>query len=1132
VSRPTRVLAAVIASALAAGAAVVTTAAPAPAHSVGARLPELHPAPQVMSATGQPVLLGKRVAMVTDAHSDPAAVALAREILTNAGVEHVDSAPRTPGETSLYVGTTAGDAALAKLHHTEASGLAADGYVLASGRAHGRPVIVLDGHDATGTFYAAQTLRQLVRLTGHHAAVPGVSIRDWPDQALRGVIEGFYGTPWSDAQRLAQMDFYGAHKMNIYVYSPKDDSYLRAQWRDPYPADKLAVLKTLVDRATANHVEFTYALSPGLSVCYSSAADEQALVAKFQTLWDIGVRSFSIPLDDISYTKWNCPADQTKFGTGGGAAGAAQAYLLNAVQKDFIATHPGADRLQMVPTEYYDVTPSAYKTAIHDQLDRAVVVGWTGVGVVAKTITGAQAAAAKTVFGHDILLWDNYPVNDYVTDRLLLGPYVGREASLSGNLYGTTANPMIQPEASKLAEFTVADFTWNSAAYDPDTSWSAALDELAGGDRAARQALAAFADLEYYSNLDPVQAPALARRIAGFWAAWARGNGWAVPSLDEYLRVIERAGSTLAQRMHDPEFVSEAQPWLDSASAWATAARAALRMLVDQRAGDGAAALADRAAATTAAAEARTFVYKGLNGSVHVTVGDGVIDKFVADAVAENDRWLGLTGRHVTATTSLGTYQSYSPANMVDGDPTTFFWSNASPSPGDYVGVDLGASQPITKVAISGGDAQSPNDYIHVGTLEYSADGTTWTTAGSFANQASITSTLPAGTEARYVRLRATQSDAYWVKIHDFSVTGPAGDTITVSGTPAPAAGSTLGAAADGNLDTAYRASSVPAPGDALVVQLPKARPLSRVGVVATGRGDVQVQVDGAWRTLGAISPSGYTELDAGGLVATAVRLAWSGSTAPTVAEVVPWYADVPAVALAVRPDTLDTTVGAPATLTVQLSATRPADVDGRLTVRADDAVRIDPATITGSVYRGSARTEAIRLRSTTPGRYPVSITFAPRDGEPVTAEATLVVHPAVSPTNVAAAAQGGSATASSTEQNLPQFTPDHAIDGDASTRWSSEHTDDQWLQVQFAQPQHLGKVVLTWETAHAASYVVQTSADGSSWSDAVTVNGSVGGTETVWLDASDVTYLRVQGLKRATQFGYSIYELAAYPVA
>jgi hyaluronoglucosaminidase len=109
---------------------------------------------------------------------------------------------------------------------------------------------------------------------------------------------------------------------------------------------------------------------------------------------------------------------------------------------------------------------------------------------------------------------------------------------------------------------------------------------------------------------------------------------------------------------------------------------------------------------------------------------------------------------------------------------------------------------------------------------------------------------------------------------------------------------------------------------------------------------------------------------------------------------------------------------------------------------------------------------------------------------------------------------------------------PDHAIDGDTGTRWSSDHTDDQRLQVHLAKAQHLGKVVIAWEAAHANSYVVETSADGTTWSKDVTVTNSKGGTETVWLDASGVQYLRVQGLTRATAFGYSIYEVSAYPTA
>ena len=501
------------------------TPAATPGHNA---LPAVYPVPQSMTAHGPSVPLGNAVGLVTGPAGDADAIAEVRTVLSGAGVRTIDQVtdPTSlrPGETAVLVGGADEDppaaAALTALGVTDATGLAAEGYVLADGIAAGRPVIVLDGHDATGTYYAAQTLRQLVV----NRSVPGVRVRDWPAMPIRGVIEGFYGNPWSDAQRLDQFAFYGAHKMDTYVYSPKNDPYLRDQWRDPYPADQLAALKALVDGANANHVTFTYALSPGLSVCYSSAADEQALVAKFQSLWDIGVRSFAIPLDDISYTTWNCTADATKFGTGGAAAGAAQSYLLNEVQKDFIATHAGAARLEMVPTEYSDVAASPYKDTIKAQLDAAVVVEWTGVGVIAPVITPAQAAAAKAVYGHDILAWDNYPVNDYVTNRLLLGPLVGRSPGLAGSLVGITANPMIEPDASKIALFTVADFTWNDTAYNPTASWQAGLREFAGPNPRIQASVDAFADLEHYSELDPTQAPVLAKKLASFWSAWESGS--------------------------------------------------------------------------------------------------------------------------------------------------------------------------------------------------------------------------------------------------------------------------------------------------------------------------------------------------------------------------------------------------------------------------------------------------------------------------------------------------------------------------------------------------------------------------------------------------------------------------------
>ncbi|MGW5442114.1 beta-N-acetylglucosaminidase domain-containing protein [Streptomyces asiaticus] len=80
---------------------------------------------------------------------------------------------------------------------------------------------------------------------------------------LRGVIEGFYGSPWTHAERMDQLAFYGDVKMNTYIYAPKDDPYHREKWREPYPAAKLAELGELVRQATDHHVRFTFAVSPG-----------------------------------------------------------------------------------------------------------------------------------------------------------------------------------------------------------------------------------------------------------------------------------------------------------------------------------------------------------------------------------------------------------------------------------------------------------------------------------------------------------------------------------------------------------------------------------------------------------------------------------------------------------------------------------------------------------------------------------------------------------------------------------------------------------------------------------------------------------------------------------------------------
>ena len=1114
-----------------AGSLPAVTAPVAAAAPPSVSAPAVWPTPQHQTARSDGFPLPPTVGLVTGAKTDPSAIEVVKQVLMSGGATRIitatDQQPMPAAPVDVWVGgpseNKASAAALEALGIVGPTGLPGQGYVLGIGRdSNDQARVILSGVDPVGTFYAAQTLRQLLVSHVGRDWLPGVAIRDWPTTPLRGVIEGFYGPPWSTTDRLSQFDFFAAMKQNVYVYSPKDDAYLRAQWRSPYPAAQLGVIKQLVDRATADHVQFTYALSPGLSVCYSSDADEQALVQKFQSMWDIGVRSFAVPLDDISYTSWNCAQDQAKWGTGGGAAGQAQAYLLNRVQHDFIDTHPGAGRLEMVPTEYYNVSDSPYKTAIRAQLDPKIIVEWTGVGVVPATITASQAQQAKQVFGHDILVWDNYPVNDYTQNRLLLGPYTGREAGMAGAVVGVTANPMIEAEPSKIAEFTSGDYLWNAPSYDSQTAWLAALKYLGGS---APAALKVFAENNYSSILNSSESPVLTPLVTAFWRAYNSSGSLApaASALSAYFAQMAAVPGQLSAGMNDPAFNSEAKPWIDKLGLYGQAGQLAVSMLTAQRAGDGATSWKDRLPLETRRSQL---------AAIPQVVAAGVMDPFLTEVIAASNRWLGATGG-VTAMTSMGTYSTDVPANMTDGDPNTFYWSNQAPGPGDYVGVDLGSVQPITTVDITMSKPTSPNDYIHHGVLEYSADGSSWTTVTAVSNQPHVTAALPSGPKARYVRLRATAAQSNWVVVDEFSVTGTATHT-TVTGTPAAAGGSSLQAAADGNVTTAYVASAAPAAGDALKVNLSNPRPLDAVVVLQDSNtpasGDVQIQAgDGTWHSIGSLT-GGYTQLSASGATTGAIRIAWAaGTSAPHVYEVVPWYADVPPAAVSITPVSLDVEAGATAaTTTVQLASDRIRDVAGTLTVTAPSGWQVQPASTSTTVYRGTDQSIAVSVQvpaGTTATSYKLPVTFT-ASGASISTTVTVNVHPRTSPTNVATS---GTATASCVEGNgaYPQFDPRYAIDGDLTTRWSSCYDDNAWLQVQLHTTATVGKVVLHWEAAYGKAYDIQTSSDGLTWTTAATVTAGDGGTDVVYLDATPTAnYVRMQGVQRASAYGYSIYEM------
>jgi hyaluronoglucosaminidase len=536
-------------------------------------------------------------------------------------------------------------AALGRTGVAPPDGLGAEGYVLAAFGGDA-PELVLGGVDGDGLYYAAQTLRQLVA----GGTVLGVSVVDQPSLARRGIVEGFYGSPWTPAERLDQMAFYGEMKLNTYIYAPKADPYHRDRWREPYPPDQLAGLGALVDAARAHHVRFTFAVSPGLSICFTDPSDVAALEAKLAALYDLGVRDFAMAFDDIDRDDWHCPGDGAAYGPRSGAAeAAAQVALVNGLQQGFVADHPGTRPLVFVPTEYRGVDDSPYRATLRGRLDASVLVMWTGTLVGPAEITGAQAAAAQQVFGRATYIWDNYPVNDWprTEGRLLLAPYARRAADIVPVVGGVAANPMNQAAASKVALVGVADFTWNAPAYDPARAHRAAAERLARGpaDQAAPtvDALLAFFDVENLaptSSRDPgvlsqVQAPALNHRLVAFRATWSAGDeAGAVAALRPYAQLLAGAPAQIRSGVDDAAFLADCQPWLDALGLWGQALVTTLDGLDARIAGDAATADADfqQAAALVAQARAVHTVEGETLPQGPVRVADGVLDTFLADA--------------------------------------------------------------------------------------------------------------------------------------------------------------------------------------------------------------------------------------------------------------------------------------------------------------------------------------------------------------------------------------------------------------------------------------------------------------------------------------------------------------------
>ena len=394
---------------------------------------------------------------------------------------------------------------------------------------------------------------------------------------LRGIVEGFYGTPWNYDIRADLLNFCGEYDLNSYIYAPKDDPYHRDKWREPYPNEKIAELKNLVDIAIKNNVHFVFAVSPGLDLNYEGEKGEedlQTMLTKLDSMYNIGVRDFAIFFDDLS----------------GEQSGKNHANFLNRLQdaldKKYIDIYP----LITVPTQYTrnwmidgEGNIQVYTQEFSTILNKNIIVLYTGDDVVCDGISEESYQAVKDIYNRDLGIWWNYPVNDYyIIDgnrniKLALGPIEKLPKAKPNSIF---YNPMEQPLFSKISIGTGADYALSTDTYDPTTSWNKVIEKQFGDLAPAMKIFASHSQrMDFnWAKCGPADAPEFYEKAHQAVLDIKGGKIVDFTELDNLINEMENSADILLEQL-SKDYLNEGQLMLEQFQRIAKTARVAVTSL-------------------------------------------------------------------------------------------------------------------------------------------------------------------------------------------------------------------------------------------------------------------------------------------------------------------------------------------------------------------------------------------------------------------------------------------------------------------------------------------------------------------------------------------------------------------------
>jgi hyaluronoglucosaminidase len=291
-----------------------------------------------------------------------------------------------------------------------------------------------------------------------------------------GIIEGYYGKPWSDERREHAIAFLAPHGYRFYLYAPKADEFLRKRWREPYPADAEARLRRIAVHCKMHGVRFGVGLSP--YELYRDFNDDAktALAEKLALFNSIGVEMLAILFDDMRGDMPDLARTQTDI-------------------LHWIVSRAKAPRLLMCPSYYTDdpvldrifgARPANYLEDVGRLLDPSIDVFWTGEEVCSREYSVGHLARVESQLRRKPFLWDNYPVNDgaRMSQFLHLRAFTGRPAAIAEKLSGHAVNPALQPTLSLIPALTLVESYERGEAYEYGAAFLRAAKAVLGDDLA------------------------------------------------------------------------------------------------------------------------------------------------------------------------------------------------------------------------------------------------------------------------------------------------------------------------------------------------------------------------------------------------------------------------------------------------------------------------------------------------------------------------------------------------------------------------------------------------------------------------------------------------------------------------